>query len=265
MTSLLWSQFIRKLDREFSGAGRHILIVVDNASCHHIEEDPPLQAIEIIYLPPNTTSLIQPLDSGIIRSFKTKYIKRLARNQIAAIDRGLGAAQAVKQFDLLTALHFVKCAWGDVTEETIRHCFERAWGRAIGISAAREEAAAAAAEAAEDAEFGIPVGALPGDGEPCHGMLSAEEIAAVVRAEFGGVEEDEEEEDCAVQISPVVSKREALVSMAVIRRFLEEAGQPLAHFLRLQDQFDGLYTASAVQAHLESYFKRTVPDVPDRG
>src|SRR5438034_1380287 len=34
---------------------------------------PKLSNIKLIYLPPNTTAHLQPIDAGIIHSFKTKY------------------------------------------------------------------------------------------------------------------------------------------------------------------------------------------------
>ncbi|GFV40879.1 tigger transposable element-derived protein 1 [Trichonephila clavipes] len=49
-----------------------VLLIVDNAASHPQLEHPNLQ---LVFLPPNTTSLIQPLDQGIIATFKKYYIK----------------------------------------------------------------------------------------------------------------------------------------------------------------------------------------------
>ncbi|GFW99081.1 tigger transposable element-derived protein 1 [Trichonephila clavipes] len=49
-----------------------VLLIVDNAASHPQLEHPNVQ---LIFLPPNTTSLIQPLDQGIIATFKKYYIK----------------------------------------------------------------------------------------------------------------------------------------------------------------------------------------------
>lgn len=40
----------------------------------------------IVYLPPNTTSFLQPMDRGIIDIFKRCYMKPQMRQAIAAID-----------------------------------------------------------------------------------------------------------------------------------------------------------------------------------
>jgi hypothetical protein len=52
-----------------------ILIILDNAPSH-----PPTVAeqspnIKVIFLPPNTTSLLQPLDQGVIAAFKAYYLR----------------------------------------------------------------------------------------------------------------------------------------------------------------------------------------------
>ncbi|GFV50166.1 MAU2 chromatid cohesion factor homolog [Trichonephila clavipes] len=49
-----------------------VLLIVDSAASHPQLEHPNVQ---LVFLPPNTTSLIQPLDQGIIATFKKYYIK----------------------------------------------------------------------------------------------------------------------------------------------------------------------------------------------
>ena len=47
-----------------------ILLIVNNAPSHVFDE---FSNIEMLYLPKNTTSLLQPLDMGIIKAFKNDY------------------------------------------------------------------------------------------------------------------------------------------------------------------------------------------------
>ncbi|GFX87780.1 tigger transposable element-derived protein 1 [Trichonephila clavipes] len=49
-----------------------VLLIVDNAASHPQLEHPN---VKLVFLLPNTTSLIQPLDQGIIATFKKYYIK----------------------------------------------------------------------------------------------------------------------------------------------------------------------------------------------
>ena len=55
---------------------REILLLLDNAPIH--PKDFKLSNIELFFFPPNTSSLIQPLDQGIIKSFKDYYKKFLS-------------------------------------------------------------------------------------------------------------------------------------------------------------------------------------------
>ncbi|XP_071044155.1 tigger transposable element-derived protein 4-like [Parasteatoda tepidariorum] len=71
MTTMIWERHIRKLDSQFSRQKRKVSIIVDNCTAHSQPES--LKAIEIVFLPPNVTALLQPLHQGIIRDFKRKH------------------------------------------------------------------------------------------------------------------------------------------------------------------------------------------------
>ena len=51
-------------------SGRKVLLLLDNATSHVNLE---LLNVHIHFLPPNITSLLEPMDAGIIRNFKLKY------------------------------------------------------------------------------------------------------------------------------------------------------------------------------------------------
>lgn len=95
---------------------RRVLLLVDNASSHGVVE---LTNVTIRFLPPNTTSFLQPLDAGIIRSFKCKYKSLFVRWVIDQLE----ADGAVGSMDVLTAIKFTVDAWGAVAENTIRNCW----------------------------------------------------------------------------------------------------------------------------------------------
>ena len=63
MTAELFEEWVRELDRKFSAAKRKIALIIDNCTAHpHVEQ---LASIELIFLPPNTTSHTQPMDQGV--------------------------------------------------------------------------------------------------------------------------------------------------------------------------------------------------------
>ncbi len=75
----------------------------------------------VFYLPPNTTSKIQPCDAGIIRSLKAYYRRRFNR---LLIQRLQDKVVDPEKIDVLEAMHIAVAAWSmDVKPETICNCF----------------------------------------------------------------------------------------------------------------------------------------------
>lgn len=103
------------------------MLFMDNAGCH-----PPqlLQEkysnIKITFLPANTTSKLQPLDSGIIKNFKVYYRKLLLRYIVAKIDQHSLASDVATNINVLQAIRWMAEAWKQVSCETIKKCFKNA-------------------------------------------------------------------------------------------------------------------------------------------
>ena len=53
------------------------VLLLDNAPGHppHLDDFHP--DVKVVYLPPNTTSLIQPMGQGVIATFKRYYTRRV--------------------------------------------------------------------------------------------------------------------------------------------------------------------------------------------
>lgn len=83
MTSDAFCNWLKSLDKEMKKKNKKILMFIDNCTAHG--EIPNLKNIKIKYLPPNTTSKLQPLDQGIIQSFKMHYRKEVVRRVLADV------------------------------------------------------------------------------------------------------------------------------------------------------------------------------------
>jgi len=126
MTGTMFVEYVRWFDQQMHG--RKVLLLVDNCPAH-VKEGYDLCNTKIHYLPPNTTSKIQPCDAGIIRNLKV-YYRKLFHYQI------LQNVEANKiepeKIDILQAIHFIISAWkNDVSAETIYHCFLHCGIRAL--------------------------------------------------------------------------------------------------------------------------------------
>ena len=71
MSGELFEDWVHELDQKFAVSKGKIALIIDNCTAHsHVEN---LKWVELIYLPPNTTSHTQLMDQGIIRALKAKY------------------------------------------------------------------------------------------------------------------------------------------------------------------------------------------------
>ena len=77
MQTSIWNSYLKQLDSKMRYEKRKILLLVDNAPVHSHEILESLTNIHVEFLPPNITAHLQPLDQGIINSFKTQYHKLL--------------------------------------------------------------------------------------------------------------------------------------------------------------------------------------------
>jgi hypothetical protein len=104
MTSDIFQQYIRKWNNELSPKNRKILLLVHNCLAHpHIQD---LSYIKLVFLPPNATSVLQPMGMGIIKSFKGYFRRFLVLQLIDRRERGLHG-----NVSLLDSIRLMKDAW----------------------------------------------------------------------------------------------------------------------------------------------------------
>ena len=81
-----------------------------------------LVSVDLIFLPPNTTSKLQPMDQGVIRSLKAYYKSLSFRKLIEAIEKN----KPLPESSILDAVRMLDVAWGKTTKETVVNCFTKA-------------------------------------------------------------------------------------------------------------------------------------------
>jgi len=80
-TRKIFTDWVKKLDRQMRRKNRKIKLFVDNCAAH--EKIDGLTNVELCFLPANTTSKLQPLDQGIIANFKVYFRKEVLRHVLA--------------------------------------------------------------------------------------------------------------------------------------------------------------------------------------
>lgn len=119
MTGNLFEKWLLKLDKKFKKEKRKVILFIDNCTAHNTI--PLMENVKVIFFPANMTSVIQPMDQGIIKNFKHFYRRLLVENILTE------DCDALKiKLDILQASRMCKKAWDQVTPETIKNCFKKA-------------------------------------------------------------------------------------------------------------------------------------------
>jgi len=136
ITSAIFEEWMRKLDRKMRDKRRKIALIIDNCSAHPTIE---FHNIELIFLPTNTTSVTQLMDAGIIKNLKLHYRFILASHRLKATE--LDAAPFT--WNIFDAIVAIKSAWKRVTNTTTQNCYKKSGFMTVERTDDREPAVAA--------------------------------------------------------------------------------------------------------------------------
>lgn len=120
MTRVIFGEWVVALDRDMKQQGRNVCLLLDNCSAHHID-NVRLTNVELRYFPPNCTSIVQPLDQGVIQSLKCAYRERLIQRILLNASSGRET-----KVDLFMALQMMAAAWSAMRCSIIANCFKHA-------------------------------------------------------------------------------------------------------------------------------------------
>jgi hypothetical protein len=119
-------EYLQWLNNKMRGERRKVLLLMDNFSGHElgVQSVGGLQAlpnVRISWLPPNTTLVWQPMDQGIIASFKLQYRKLWVMFMLREYEAGRNPQKTVS---LLRVVSWTWAAWESaVTKDTIKRCW----------------------------------------------------------------------------------------------------------------------------------------------
>lgn len=101
------------------------ILYLDNAPCHPSAETLSVNDIKVYYLPPNTTSLIQPMDQGIIENLKRRYRSQLLHNALNAQKEKIDIITFLKSISLKDVIYWISDAWIAVEPAMIKKCWKK--------------------------------------------------------------------------------------------------------------------------------------------
>ena len=128
---LFHQHFVRTVIQHFTNIGlpRRAILLLDNCAAHPngdvlCSHD---RQIKCVFPPPNTTSIIQPLDGGNLETTKRNY-KKLLLQRLLTIKEGKNSPSlldAIKSVNLTYVIYMVDEAWKDVRAESIAKVWDR--------------------------------------------------------------------------------------------------------------------------------------------
>uniref|UniRef100_K7FQ19 HTH CENPB-type domain-containing protein n=1 Tax=Pelodiscus sinensis TaxID=13735 RepID=K7FQ19_PELSI len=113
-----------------------ILLLMDNAGGH--ATDLSHEGIQVEFLPPNTTSLIQPMDQGVIRAFKALYTKNTLADLVACVDAAQDDEDETfnlkaywRQYTIATCMQNIQKALKEMKSATVNASWKKLWPQIV--------------------------------------------------------------------------------------------------------------------------------------
>ena len=255
MTGTIFRKWLVEFNKDMVKEDRHIALLVDNCSAHPKDSCENLSHVQLFFLPPNVTSIIQPCDMGIIRTLKALYRKNIISRIITHIDTGsqMSVSQLTKRISILDAMHMLKVAWQNVKQVSISNCFAKAGF--VPLTAATEEEIYDSPDGMTLSEFQAYVDM--DQSLDCHGELTDEDICISLQQEN---EIEEHESDGSDEPSAAPKPGDAVLAMQTVRCFMEKAGADLNQFYVLENQVLRLVPSACSQTSIRDFFSLSSPE-----
>ncbi|XP_064090914.1 tigger transposable element-derived protein 1-like isoform X2 [Macrobrachium nipponense] len=113
---------------EEKGQEFKVLLVLNTGPGYPINLGEVYPEVEVVYLPPNTTSLLQPMGQGVIGSFKAYYTRRTFRHVLSVTENSggkLDVRQVWKTYSILDAIKNIAAAWNEVKKSNLNGAWKK--------------------------------------------------------------------------------------------------------------------------------------------
>lgn len=84
MTKDMYFNWLSSLNKRMSKMKQKFILLVNYCAAHLISAN--ISNLKIEFLPPNCTSILQPIDQGIIKNIKVNFRRRLVENILKTLN-----------------------------------------------------------------------------------------------------------------------------------------------------------------------------------
>lgn len=100
------------------------LLLLDNAPAHPDVSNLVSECggIKALYLPANTTAIIQPMDQGVLEATKRRYKRSMLQKLLLEDKEGRSVIEFVKKINMKDVVYMSAAVWDDIPASTISYC-----------------------------------------------------------------------------------------------------------------------------------------------
>jgi hypothetical protein len=121
MTAAAMEEWLNMFNAKMKKANRNAILFIDNSICH---PKVTLSNVKIAWFPANATS-VQPMDMGVIYTFRSHYRRFLTRSPILNLEADSAYALA-RSVSVLDAVNWIGLIVKKSKAETVTKCFAKA-------------------------------------------------------------------------------------------------------------------------------------------
>jgi hypothetical protein len=252
------------------GQLREVLLTMDNFSAHYsaVEIAPPPPNIRICWLPANSTSRFQPLDQGIIQSFKAHYRRQWLSYMLGCFNTNHNPMDTM---NLWLAVRWTVRSWNQyLSNTTIYNCFRKStlittpialttpitppdllqlYKQVLDAGNIRDSMAIS--------NFLSPEEEIQGMEESGHTVDEEEVFEEVMGEHLEPQTQDDDEDEGRYSEQPVHSVQDAQRALQVLIEYIEgQEALPVDHtraIERLEAAIEGIRVNSQIQSTLDPW------------
>ncbi|KAM9036964.1 tigger transposable element-derived protein 1 [Sarcophilus harrisii] len=116
------------------------LLILDSAPCHPAHLDDLSANIRVEFLPKNTSALIQPMNQGVIATFKAFYLKRTLCQLLQETDgdEKPSIREFWRSYNIMTAVDNIAESWQELKPATMNAVWRKIWPECVRASSEAE-------------------------------------------------------------------------------------------------------------------------------
>lgn len=262
MTHNIFEEWLLDIEKKMKLEKRKILLLVDNCAAHIAI--PRMDNVRVEFFPPNCTSVLQPLDLGIIQTVKVHYRKLLLKKVLLLLEQPDNMKTGLK-VDVKQAIDMIAASWLSVAASVINKCWKK-----TGIMSAETSEIRVCDEEMTESDFiddgfrdlwnkvvslsDVPEGTTvedfiaADDDLPVTSELTDAEIAASVMGSIPAEDESDDDQTGDVEAErPRRTISEAITSIEILRDYLSSCTDVPDHYFHNVSQLEEYLLTSASQ------------------